>query len=178
MPGPFVKTDTDSEPSIATSPIPGARRPARSAFFLRYWLPVLLWCAVIFGFSSDAGSSRRTSRIIGPVLRWLVPGISEEVVYKIQFGVRKAAHVTEYAALALLVWRALRRPVRGDQRPWLWREAWLALACAALFAVSDEIHQAFVPGREGRAMDVLIDSAGGLTGLLALRAYGKWRGRW
>ena len=173
-----MKTDTDSEPTIATAPIPGARSPTRPALFLRYWLPVLLWCAVIFGFSSDAGSLRRTSRIIGPVLHWLVPGLSDEVVYKVQFGVRKAAHVTEYAALALLIWRALRRPVRGDARPWHWREAGLALAGAALFAVSDEIHQAFVPGREGRATDVLIDSAGALAGLLALRAYGQWRGRW
>ena len=173
-----MKTEAESQPSMAPVPASGARPPARSTIFLRYWLPVLLWCAVIFGMSSDAGSSRRTSRIIGPVLRWLVPGISEDVVFKIQFGVRKAAHVTEYAALALLIWRALRRPVRGDPRPWRWREAWLALAGAALFAVSDEIHQAYVPGREGRALDVLIDSAGGLTGLLALRAYGRWRGRW
>ena len=173
-----MKTDADSEPSPARPPSPAAQPASRASLLLRYWLPVLVWCAVIAGFSSDAGSSRRTSRIIGPVLRWLVPGLSEETVYRVQYGVRKAAHVTEYAMLALLIWRARRRPVRGDTRPWRWREAWFALVCAALFAVSDEIHQAFVPGREGRATDVLIDSAGALAGLLALRAYGKWRGRW
>jgi VanZ family protein len=173
-----VKTDADSDLSPASPLSSVAQPPSRASIFLRYWLPVVIWCAVIVGFSSDAGSSRRTSRIIGPVLRWLVPGISEETVYRVQYGIRKAAHVTEYALLALLIWRARRRPVRGDARPWRWPEAWVALACAALFAVSDEIHQAFVPGREGRATDVLIDSIGALTGLLALRAYGKWRGRW
>lgn len=172
-----MKTEKDSAPPRSSAPAAKAR-VSRTAAFLRYWLPVLLWCALIFGFSSDAGSSRRTSRLIGPVLRWLVPGISDDAVHRVQYGVRKAAHVTEYAALALLVWRARRKPVRGDTRPWRWPEAWFALACAALFAVSDELHQATVPGREGRVTDVLIDTAGALAGLLALRAYGKWRGRW
>src|SRR5205809_1081184 len=62
--------------------------------------------AVIFSASSDSMSSGRTSRIIGPLLRWLVPGISDDVVGLIVFCVRKAAHVTEYAILSGLLWRA------------------------------------------------------------------------
>lgn len=146
--------------------------------FLRYWLPVLLWCALIFGFSSDAGSSRRTSRILRPILRWLNPDISDEAIRRVQLGVRKTAHVGEYAVLALLVWRAKRKPVRDDRRPWNWREAGLAFAFATAFALTDEYHQAWVPSREARVVDVLVDSLGAALGLLALHTYGRWRGRW
>lgn len=146
--------------------------------FLRYWLPVLLWCGVIFGFSTDAGSTHRTSRILRPILRWFNPNISEEAIRRVQFGVRKASHVAEYAVLALLFWRARRRPEQNDGRPWNWREAGQAFAFAVLFAISDEVHQVFVPSRQAQVSDVFVDSLGAALGLLALRAYGRWRGRW
>src|SRR5690349_15241729 len=93
----------------------GSRTPsrARGRFLIRRhllaWLPVVLWLALIFTFSTDAGSSKRTSRIIGPLLRWLHPGVSEETINTVQTVVRKGAHLTEYAILAALIWRALRR---------------------------------------------------------------------
>ena len=170
-----VKTDVPLEPPDSVSaPLP----LSALAGFLRYWLPVLLWCALIFGFSTEAGSTRRTSRILRPILRWFNPEISEEAIRRVQFGVRKAAHGAEYSVLALLIWRARRRPTRNDRRPWNWREAGLALAFAAAFALSDELHQLFVPSREARVGDVLVDSLGAALGLLALRAYGRWRGQW
>ena len=143
--------------------------------FLKYWLPVALWMAVIFSASTDALSSQRTSRIIGPFLRWLKPDISAETVARVQYAVRKTAHVTEYALLAALLWRALRQPARKDPRPWNWREAFLALGLAAAYSASDEIHQAFVPTREGRWQDVVLDTFGAALGLLALRAWFRWR---
>jgi len=145
---------------------------------MRYWLPVILWCVLIFGFSTDAGSTRRTSRILRPILRWLNPNISDEAIRRVQYGVRKAAHVGEYAALALLAWRAKRKPTRDDRRSWDWREAGLAFAFAVAFALTDEFHQALVPSREARVGDVFVDALGAALGLLALRAYGRWRGRW
>jgi len=170
-----VKTDAPLQPPGAVS-APLSLSPL--AGFLRYWLPVLLWCALIYGFSTEAGSTRRTSRILRPILRWFNPDISEEAIGRVQFGVRKAAHAAEYSVLALLTWRARRRPARIDRRPWNWREAGLALAFAAAFALSDEFHQLFVPSREARVGDVLVDSLGAALGLLALRAYGRWRGQW
>ena len=165
--------------SPAGQPMSRSSRCSRlAATFIAYWLPVLLWCAVIFGFSSDAGSSQRTSRFIRPILRWLIPGISDEAVGHVQLVVRKSAHMTEYAVLALLLWRARRQPSRGDQRPWRWSEAGFAFGIAVGYAVTDEFHQIFVPTREGKPLDVLIDASGALLGLLALRAWGKWRGRW
>ena len=169
-----MKTDAPLEPPVslaATQP-----SPSLLSLFLRYWLPVLLWCALIFGLSTDAGSSRRTSRIIGPILRWLNPDISDEAIRRVQYGFRKTAHMAGYAVLALLVWRARRKPARDDRRPWNWREAGLAFAFAAAFAMSDEFHQALVPSRQGRVSDVFLDALGAALGLLALRACGRWRG--
>src|SRR6266699_7301111 len=77
--------------------------------FLKYWLPLLVWLGLIFIGSTDLMSAEHTSRIIGPILRWFRPDISAETVMQVQFLVRKTGHVTEYAILAMLIWRALRR---------------------------------------------------------------------
>jgi VanZ family protein len=133
---------------------------------------------VIFGMSTKAGAPNNTSRIIGPIVRWLVPGISDEALGRVVLGVRKTAHVTEYALLAALCWRARRQPVRGDLRPWRRTDAAFALAMAAVFAASDEWHQSFVPSRQGSGWDVLLDSCGAVLGLLVLWRLGRWRKRW
>jgi VanZ family protein len=69
---------------------------------------------------------------------------------------RKIAHAAEFAVLGFLLLRA----VGGPQ---------VALGLGIAYAVSDEIHQHFVPGRLGSPIDVLIDSAGVLAGVLAWR---------
>ena len=133
---------------------------------------------LVFCASTDLMSSQHTSRFLGPFLRWLVPGISDAAIQLAQFTVRKTAHLAEYAVLALLLWRALRQPVPGDPRPWSWREARHALLLAALYAATDELHQAFVPSRDAAVMDVLMDALGAALGLLLLWAIGRSRKRW
>ena len=101
------------------------------------WAPVLLWAAVIFALSA-------------------VPGLSTDL------GVwdtilRKAAHMTEYAILALLLFRAL-----GRELP--------AFLIGFAYAVSDEFHQEFVRGRHASPFDVAMDAAGLALGLLLLHA--------
>src|SRR5437764_2309357 len=120
--------------------------PGSSSFF-RYWLPVLIWMCLIFSASTNAMSSRNTSRFIAPLVRFFKPDISELALRRVVYGVRKTAHVTEYAIFALLLWRAWRKPVKNDPRPWRWSDALLAVGLAALYASSDEIHQYFVPSR-------------------------------
>lgn len=146
--------------------------------FLKYWLPVLVWMSLIFTASGDIHSGQRSSRIIEPLLRWLFPHIAEATVGFVVLFVRKCAHLVVFAVLTLLVWRALRQPVRRDPRPWSWSPAGFALLATTLYAGSDEIHQLFVPTREGRVEDVVIDAAGGALGLLALWLFGKWRKHW
>jgi VanZ family protein len=146
--------------------------------FLKYWLPALIWMALIFSASSDVNSFAHSSRIIGPLLHWLFPQMPDDTMYFIVLVVRKCAHLTEYAVFALLLWRVLRKPVKNDPRPWIWREARLALLIVALYAASDEFHQSFVPTRTALVSDVFVDTAGGAAGLLALWAFGRWRKRW
>jgi VanZ family protein len=62
--------------------------------------------------------------------------------------------------LSVLAWRVF----EGGKRPYLW-----AILLTILYAVSDEYHQTFVPGRNGQLADVLIDSLGGLIALFSLR---------
>lgn len=75
--------------------------------------------------------------------------------------VRKTAHVCEYALLGYLVYLLLKE--HGCGRPWL------AFVICFAYAVTDEVHQYFVPGRTGSVTDVLIDSAGITIGTVADR---------
>ena len=72
---------------------------------------------------------------------------------------RKCAHMAEFGLLWFLWWRALGR-----------RSIAAAAAIAIGYAITDEIHQTFVQGRHGAPVDVLIDSAGVLLAILAVRA--------
>jgi len=146
--------------------------------FAKYWLPALVWMALIFIGSSTVGSTENTSRFLEPLLRWLVPDITVAGIHRVQVVVRKSGHLAEYAILAVLLWRARRRPLPGETRPWNRREAAWAAAWAAAYAVTDELHQHFVPGRLGSVWDVLIDTLGAVLGLAAVWAAGRWRRRW
>jgi len=114
------------------------------------WLPVVVWAAVIFGFSAQ------------PDLRFA----SQDAV---DFVVRKAGHMFVFGVLAVLLWRAL--AAAALRWPMLW--AWVL---AALYAASDEFHQSFTAGRHPSPVDVAIDCAGALIGLgLLAAARALWR---
>jgi VanZ family protein len=131
--------------------------------FVRYWMPAIVWMAIIFLGSTDMLSAEHTSRFLAPFLRWIDPQISLATLNAIQLGIRKLGHLTEYAVLAMLLWRALRGGVR-----WPMKMSLLFLVAAlasAIFAASDEFHQSFVPSRTGSPNDVMIDICGALAGL-------------
>src|SRR3989442_13539979 len=113
--------------------------------FLKYWLPLLVWLGVIFLGSTSLMSAEHTSRFIVPILLWLKPGMSPKTIWIILVIMRKCAHVSEYAILALLLWRAFRSgPTLRTKLPTLFSA--VLLACA-VFAASDEFHQSFVKSR-------------------------------
>jgi VanZ family protein len=124
-------------------------------------MPVIAWMSLIFVASTDLMSGQQTSRFIGPFLRWLIADISPEGIAAVQLLVRKAAHVTEYAILALLMFRALAGG--RERRAW---QPWLVLGIAAAYAAVDEWHQSFVASRTGSPRDVAIDVCGALLGVL------------
>ena len=103
---------------------------------MTHWLPVILWAGVIFALSSIPS--------LGTGL-----GVWDTIL-------RKGAHITEYAILALLLVRAV-----GREAP--------ALALGVLYAASDELHQSFVRGRHASPVDVAIDAVGLLVGVIAWR---------
>jgi VanZ family protein len=70
-------------------------------------------------------------------------------------ALRKIAHAAEYAVLGALLLRAI-----GRELP--------AVVIGIAYAVTDEVHQAFVPGRQGAALDVLVDAVGVLLGVYVL----------
>jgi len=136
-----------------------------------YWMPVIAWMSVIFLASTDLMSAQHTSRFIGPFLRWIAPQISPEMIQQVQFAVRKAAHVTEYAILAALLMHAFSAGARALR----WRDALLAVFLAGAFAAGDEYHQSFIASRTGAAGDVLIDITGAMLGALICWGLIDWR---
>jgi len=142
---------------------------------LKAWLPALLWMGVIFMMSAAPGdlSGEQSGLIVRVILS--VHGfffgekqLSPDVLELLHTLVRKAAHMSEYAVLALLYLHALRQS--GAPRPWR-----KALLLCALYAASDEVHQAFVPDRGPSPVDVLIDTAGACIGLALARIASRTR---
>jgi VanZ family protein len=131
----------------------------------RVWryAPLVLWLCLIFFASTGELSASNTSLIVRPLLLWLFPDISEARIALAHFLVRKAAHFTEYAILALLAARAFTGSFHDAlRRKWFY----VSLLLVIVYALSDEFHQSFVPSRTASIYDSLIDMAGGLTALL------------
>jgi VanZ family protein len=142
--------------------------PARrgTASEVRAWLAVAACTLLILLFSGNEFSAGSTSRILGPLLHWLFPDISPARVLTLHLWVRKSAHLTEYAVLGLLAFRALRLSLAIS----LARTALLGLGVVLVVAATDEFHQSFVPSRTGTLVDVGIDFAGGALGVLLVIA--------
>jgi VanZ family protein len=142
----------------------------------KHWLPVVLWMGFIFAMSTGLGEAEHTSRIIEPLLRWLMPQAAPETIAFTHFLVRKCGHFSEYAILALLVWRATGITLRpANPAGWL-RVAGIALLVTAAYAATDEFHQCFVPDRTPSLGDVLIDSCGAFVALtVATLGNGRWK---
>jgi VanZ family protein len=141
--------------------------------FVKYWLPLLIWFGVIFVGSTSVMSAEHTSRYIVPFLLWLKPGMSPKAIWTVHVVVRKFAHITEYAILGLLMWRALRSVPSLHTKTLL--IFGVALLGCALFAASDEFHQTFVKSRTPSVHDVLLDVGGAFIGLLIAVSFANRR---
>ena len=127
------------------------------------YLPLVVWIIVISIASTSEFSGANTSRIIRPLVLWLFPETSEATLQTIHFVVRKLAHFTEYAVLGFLAARAFSTSsVRSLKRRWFL----IALFLIVMYALLDEYHQSFVPSRTASIYDSMIDSIGGVAGLL------------
>lgn len=130
----------------------------------------LVWMCVIFAFSAQTkeesgavseGISYRIVNATGVLFRLHIDEARiREIAGTIEHFVRKGAHMTEYAVLAVLLYLWL-----GRWKLSRLRAAGIAAVLAIMYACSDEIHQLFVAGRAGMVSDVLVDSAGAMLGL-------------
>jgi len=130
---------------------------------------VAAWAALILALSTDSFSSQNTSRIVGPLLDLLFPGLGAETRTAVHAAVRKSAHVVEYAVLAVLAWHACLLGRRAHAL----RAAGVALLLVLAVAGLDEAGQARRAARTGSVRDVALDTAGGA---LALAGAALWRG--
>ena len=126
------------------------------------WVWVAAWMGVIFFFSTDLFSGAQTSRIIGPILRWFVPDISDDSIATVQLVARKIAHLLDYAILMILACRALAK--RDKMRPLPLAALGQAVLIAVVYAALDEWHQSWTAERFASPLDVAIDSAGAVAG--------------
>jgi VanZ family protein len=126
----------------------------------------------IFGCSTETFSHDHTVTVVEKILPLLFPAISPEASLVVNFFLRRAAHLTEYLILGLLVFRALRG---GSAASWNWRWSFGSLVAVALYAAIDELHQSFEPTRTASIVDVGIDIAGGILAQLVIAIGYRYR---
>jgi VanZ family protein len=129
------------------------------------WSAVILWSVLIYSMSAQPaavsnGLSKGMTEVIIEHAEKVVPN-EDFNLGKLNHIVRKNAHFFLYLILAILVTYALRQSGREGKSAY-----GLALLISALYAISDEFHQLYVPGRGAQISDVLLDSAGALVGIV------------
>lgn len=127
------------------------KRPAAAVLF---WALTAATMVMIFMFSSDTGeeSAQLSGGLLAKIIIYIGNVFSENTL-------RKLAHFTEFTALGLFT-------AGGMYFSFNIRKPYAPLIPCVLYAVSDEIHQYFVPDRACRVLDVFIDSCGSLAGIL------------
>lgn len=111
------------------------------------WLPVIIWCGIIFYFSNQSNLSAGLT----PVTNFIIA---------------KMAHIAEYFILTLLFYRALKMSRNSLE---ILRRLYFAGVLSLLYSMSDEFHQRFVMGRTPTLKDIAIDSCGIILAILFVK---------
>lgn len=155
--------------------------------FLKYWLPVIIWATIIFLFSSMSYEQQDLRPFISQFINeqsmeslfndFHLNYAHTEVSVKrngasgfIEFFIRKAGHLSEYALLALLLFRALYHRKNNFRCSFF-----ISLLISIIYASSDEWHQSFTIHRTAKVEDVMLDSVGALLGILIISFYYRFR---
>lgn len=117
------------------------------------WLYVVLWCGVIFFFSS-------------------IPDLKIKEIGFWDFVLRKIAHITEYAILSILLVNAFFVSTVNFKK---FKMYFLSFILSMIYAISDELHQYFVPGRFFSITDIFIDSVGAIIGVIMWDRFLRFR---
>ena len=136
---------------------------------------LVLWMGFIFFMSCE--NAEKSSNTSGQTIRVVLSAVPEfekqpeevkiNIIEKLEFIVRKSAHFIGYMILGILASGLILQYENINKKyP-------LAFLICVIYAISDEIHQLFVPGRAGQIRDVLIDSAGSFLGIILVMAFVK-----
>ena len=125
-------------------------------------LAVVFWMAIIFKLSAQPGEqsnllSTKVTTLIVSLAKLFRPDIN---VLSLNYLIRKCAHFAAYLVLGIIVLFAMRRIGCTGKTG-----VWITLLICIGYATTDELHQAFVPGRTPKLLDVLIDSSGASLGI-------------
>lgn len=140
---------------------------------------ILIWMVSVFAFSGQVGTeSSGTSRKVTEFIVQLISDKSieenEELIGNLDKVIRKLAHYTIYTLGGILIYNYANTTDKSKKEKILY-----SIAFGAGYAITDELHQFFVPGRSARIFDVGIDTLGVITGVLLylviIKIIQKWR---
>lgn len=126
---------------------------------------IIIWILIIFLFSNQDGlkSSNTSDGVLIKIVKVFKDDISEsereELISKYTFIIRKGAHFFAYFVLGILIYSLLLEYIKKKYKILLFT----VLLCMS-FALLDELHQYFIPGRSARIFDVCIDTCGAILG--------------
>ena len=135
------------------------------------WTAVLLWMVLIFNLSAQVADesdklSKGITRMIVQTVERVAPNANFDIK-NFNHGIRKNAHFFAYLVLGILVVNALSA---GECK-------FVAILICVLYAILDEVHQIFVPGRGPGIQDVFIDSVGASVGILMYLGFSRIKGK-
>ena len=125
----------------------------RTSLLIFLWAATAIVMGIIFAFSAQ--SAEGSKELSGGLLARILEIIPFEISHTF---LRKAAHFSEYALLGAVSFCTFSFSLKRKSLffPWIF---------SAFYAVTDEVHQLFIPGRACRAFDVFIDSMGAASGI-------------
>lgn len=125
------------------------------------WLLLIIWLLFIYYCSSKQGD--QSLAMSNRVVDWLKNVFDHTVLYSynLSFFVRKCAHLSIFFVLGIICYTLL-----GEYKMMLWQRFLLSFFICVTYACMDELHQVFVADRDGKALDVLLDSCGALLSLI------------
>jgi VanZ family protein len=139
-------------------------KETRSLHWFR-WLLAFAWAALIYSLSTESFGTSFTAMVVGEILRVLHLSVSTHTFDIFHYLLRKSAHCTEYAIFSIFLYHCF---LNSNQTEWRAKAAGWAVLVAGLYSLTDEFHQAFVPGRTASLIDSGIDTTGAILGTLLI----------
>ncbi len=128
----------------------------RKVYILISWVLVLICMGIIFSLSAQV--AEESQELSDSFIRRLFDFLGIELNSDF---IRTMAHMLEFMGLSLLIFNAVYSTWENKLTPVI------AFTGTVLYAITDEVHQFFVPGRAFQLIDILVDSTGALVGVIA-----------